>query len=41
MSEAAGFPTVVLNPWLREIPASARADMRVPVRIYTDDELWR
>jgi tRNA-splicing ligase RtcB len=41
MSEAARFPTVVLNPWLREIPASARADMRVPVRIYADDELWR
>ncbi len=31
----------VLSPVLREIPVTARPDMRVPVRIYADDELWR
>src|SRR5688572_2005741 len=41
MSEASAYPVVPLNPLLREIPTSARGDMRVPVRIYTDDELWR
>ncbi|HWB42736.1 MAG TPA: RtcB family protein, partial [Gemmatimonadales bacterium] len=35
------YPAVTLTRLLREIPASARADMRVPVRIYADDELWR
>jgi tRNA-splicing ligase RtcB len=35
------YPAVALTRLLREIPASARADMRVPVRIYADDELWR
>jgi tRNA-splicing ligase RtcB (3'-phosphate/5'-hydroxy nucleic acid ligase) len=35
------YPVQVLSPVLREIPVAARADMRVPVRIYADDELWR
>ncbi len=34
------YPTVVLGPFLREIPATARSDMRVPARIYADDALW-
>jgi tRNA-splicing ligase RtcB len=41
MSEASSYPIVSLGPLLREIPAGARGDMRVPVRIYADDELWR
>jgi tRNA-splicing ligase RtcB len=34
------YPTIAVTPLLREIPVSARSDMRVPVRIYADDELW-
>ena len=34
------YPAVELGPFVREIPASARPGMRVPARIYTDDELW-
>jgi tRNA-splicing ligase RtcB len=41
MSVASSYPVVPLSPLLREIPARARDDMRVPVRIYADDELWR
>ncbi len=41
MSLTVSSDPVVLSPLVREIPASARADMRVPVRIYADDELWR
>lgn len=37
----AGYPVTLLSPLLREIPVTARSDMRVPVRIYADDELWR
>jgi tRNA-splicing ligase RtcB len=37
----AGYPITLLTPLLREIPVTARSDMRVPVRIYADDELWR
>jgi tRNA-splicing ligase RtcB len=37
----AGYPITLLSPLLREIPLTARSDMRVPVRIYADDELWR
>lgn len=33
--------TVELSPFLWEIPRTARADMRVPARIYADRELWR
>ena len=36
-----GYPITLLTPLLREIPLTARSDMRVPVRIYADDELWR
>jgi tRNA-splicing ligase RtcB len=35
------YPTFVIGELLREIPRTARPDMRVPVRIYADDELWR
>lgn len=34
------FPTISVSPLIREIPRSARPDMRVPVRVYADDELW-
>ncbi len=34
------YPTIELSPLLREIPVSARADMRVPARIYADAALW-
>ncbi|HZA93363.1 MAG TPA: RtcB family protein, partial [Gemmatimonadales bacterium] len=34
------YPMRVVDPVVREIPITARADMRVPVRIYADDELW-
>jgi tRNA-splicing ligase RtcB len=32
--------TVALQKLVHDIPATARADMRVPARIYADDELW-
>jgi len=35
------YPTTKVGELLREIPRTARSDMRVPVRIYADDELWR
>lgn len=43
MSEtvAGPWPVEVRSPVLREIPATARRDMRVPARIYADNELWR
>jgi tRNA-splicing ligase RtcB len=34
------YPYERINPWLVEIPASAREDMLVPARIYADDVLW-
>jgi tRNA-splicing ligase RtcB (3'-phosphate/5'-hydroxy nucleic acid ligase) len=34
------YPYERINPWLVEIPASAREDMLVPARIYVDDVLW-
>ena len=34
------YPWERINPWLVEIPASAREDMLVPARIYVDDVLW-
>jgi len=33
------YPLISLEPWLYEIPRSARADMRVPARIYADSVL--
>ena len=30
-----------LSPTLVEVPVSARADMRVPVHVWADEELWR
>ena len=38
---APSVPAVRLNPNLVEIPASARPDMRVPARVWADEELWR
>jgi tRNA-splicing ligase RtcB len=35
------YPAVALEPWLYEIPRTARADMRVPARIYADSVLWQ
>ena len=35
------YPAISLNPLVREIPVTARPDMRVPVRIYADDLLWQ
>src|SRR5581483_9998873 len=36
----ASYPVQTCSPVLREIPASARPDMRVPARVYADAELW-
>jgi tRNA-splicing ligase RtcB (3'-phosphate/5'-hydroxy nucleic acid ligase) len=41
LAALAAFPTSTVSPWVREIPTSARPDMRVPVRVYADDVLWR
>ena len=35
------YPAARLSPHLVEIPASARSDMRVPARVFADEELWR
>jgi tRNA-splicing ligase RtcB (3'-phosphate/5'-hydroxy nucleic acid ligase) len=35
------LPVTTLTPWAREIPPSAQPGMRVPVRVYADEELWR
>jgi tRNA-splicing ligase RtcB len=35
------YPSTRLSPVLVEVPASAREDMRVPARIWADEELWR
>jgi len=35
------FPVTTLSPWVREIPTSGKTGMRVPVRVYADEELWR
>jgi tRNA-splicing ligase RtcB len=42
MSEVAVAPAgpARIAPWLYEIPATARRDMRVPARVYADDFLW-
>jgi tRNA-splicing ligase RtcB len=40
MSTGADYPTVQVTPLIREVPVSARPEMRVPVRIYADDTLW-
>ena len=40
MKTVTKYPWERINPWLVEIPASAREDMRVPARIYVDDVLW-
>lgn len=34
------YPHTRLSPWLVEIPATARHDMRVPARVFADEELW-
>jgi tRNA-splicing ligase RtcB len=34
------YPATRLSPVLVEIPASARSDMRVPARVFADEELW-
>ncbi|HLB53883.1 MAG TPA: RtcB family protein [Gemmatimonadales bacterium] len=40
MSERTQYPAARLEPWLYEIPRTARSDMRVPARIYADSVLW-
>ena len=35
------YPAISLDPLVREIPVTARPDMRVPVRVYADDVLWQ
>ncbi len=35
------YPVVPISAFVREIPVTARPDMRVAVRVYADDELWR
>lgn len=39
-AEIASYAAVQRGPVLREIPATARPDMKVPARIFADDELW-
>jgi tRNA-splicing ligase RtcB len=34
------YPAFRLSPYLVEIPQSARPDMRVPARVFADEELW-
>lgn len=34
------YPSVRLDPNLVEIPVTARADMRVPARVWADEKLW-
>jgi tRNA-splicing ligase RtcB len=34
------YPVSSITAFVREIPVTARADMRVPVRVYADDQLW-
>ncbi|MBI4503143.1 MAG: RtcB family protein [Gemmatimonadetes bacterium] len=35
------YRSIRVDDLVREIPASARPDMRVPARIFADDELWQ
>jgi tRNA-splicing ligase RtcB len=35
------YPAVSVDSLVREIPVTARPDMRVPVRVYADDQLWQ
>jgi tRNA-splicing ligase RtcB len=35
------YPSERVNPNLVEIPMSAREDMRVPARVWADEELWK
>ena len=35
------YPAVSVSPLVREIPVTARPDMRVPVRVYADEYLWQ
>ena len=34
------YPVITRSDFLREIPTTARAGMRVPVRVYADEMLW-
>ncbi len=36
-----GYGAVRKTPWMVEISGSARSDMRVPARVWADEELWR
>ena len=38
---ACSLDAVMLQPWLYEIPVSARPGMLVPARVYADAELWK
>lgn len=38
---AGAYPTIQVTPLVREVPVSARPDMRVPVRVYADEALWQ
>ena len=40
MTRATELPFAQLEPWLYQIPSSARPDMRVPARVYADTRLW-
>lgn len=35
------YPAVRLSPNLVEVPVTAREDMRVPARVWADEELWK
>jgi tRNA-splicing ligase RtcB len=40
MSGDMAYPVTRPEPFVYEVPASARPDMRVPARIFADEELW-
>ena len=40
MTPPSTLPSVAVGELVREIPRTARADMRVPVRVYADEALW-
>jgi tRNA-splicing ligase RtcB len=41
MAPMTTYPVLTRSDVLREIPATARPGMRVPVRVYADDVLWQ
>jgi tRNA-splicing ligase RtcB len=40
MTAPAALHAVPLSPFVHDVPRSARPDMKVPARVFADDELW-